>query len=276
MKRSLYLKMVFALSLIVAGGCDDNPTADKPTVTHMIVGNVILRPYVDFAGIINPIYGKGNEIDSVLFADSACEIAKSPTIVEGNNYTYSFTYYQPSDSTRFHSGDTAVVKIFKGGEVAAVHVKLITLPQDTVRIVSPPNHTVVAPSQDFTVRWARVPNADWYSVYRIYDTSSVFGAELTQVYDFAVDTAYSIAGTNHPVDGAYRIFIGAVTGPVPGHDGNVQTETITGSIYCWAIPGVREGWEIVIGTGPDVDRTPGAARDSFSMSEALRFRKAAD
>ena len=249
MRRFAFLSVLSALALIVSGGCDDSPTADKPAVTHFIMGDVILRPYVDFLGNIHPIFGKGNEVDSVLFADSAAVIARNPSFVEGNDYTYGFSYYEPADSLRFHSGDTATIKIFKGHETATVHLKLLALPLDTVRIALPANHSSVPVGQSIVLHWARVAHADWYSVYLVYDTSTLFGAELRQTYDHAIDTTYIIPGTSHPQNGNYRIFIGAVTGPIPGSDGNIQSETMTGSIYCWAIPGVREGWEITVGSG---------------------------
>lgn len=253
MKRARITITVLALAFVAISGCSDdngNPVVCRPQITHLVVGHAILRPYVDFSGNIHPIFGRENEIDSVVFGDARCTISKYSSFVEGNNYTYGFTYYNMADSMRFHSGDTVQITFFKGSEIASTSIKLLAIRQDTVSILSPPNSSILSLDEDVTLVWRRVGNADWYSVYYTYDTSRVFGAELRQVYDFTTDTTYTIPAETHTDDGAYRIFVGAVTGPVPGTDGNVQSESMTGSIYGWAVPGVREGWEIIIGSGP--------------------------
>lgn len=251
MRRLIALLLLLAASLLFLGGCsdDEEPLAPAPAPKYLIVGMVILRPYVDFMGTITPINGQANEIDSVLIGDSSATIAKTGSYVEGNNYAYNFAYFNPDDSLRFHSGDTATIRIVNGSEVATVRLKLVAMPDDSLKPIDQPPSSSVPRNTEVTFEWQSAANADWYSVYYIYDTSIVFGSELTIVYDYATDTTYTVPASILTANGELRMFIAPVTGPIPGLTGNVKSTTMTGSFYSWAIPGVREPWTVNIGAG---------------------------
>jgi len=183
------------LPLLLAGCSDDEKPlcpSPEPAPKYLIVGTVILRPYVDFTGSIHPINGQANEIDSILFADSACVIDKTGSFVEGNNYTYNFHYLNEFDFIRFHSGDTVTIRIVRGQETATVRLKLVAMPVDSILIVNPPESSSVPVNSDIAVDWRPIAHADWYSVSYLYDTSNVMGHPILNVYDFAADTSYVI------------------------------------------------------------------------------------
>jgi hypothetical protein len=253
MNRVMAIVLTSAVLLALIAGCGDDekplcPTPE-PTPKYLILGTVILRPYVDFMGSIHPINGQANEIDSILFGDSACVIDKTGSYVEGNNYTYNFHYLNESDFIRFHSGDTVVVRIVMGQETATVRLNLVANPVDSILIVNPPQYANMPLDSDIAVDWRPIQHADWYSVSYLYDTSNVMGHPFDYIYDFAADTSYVIPGDLLTTDGQVDIFVSGVTGPVPGQPGNVKSYSMTGSIYSWAVPGVRRGWRVIVGAG---------------------------
>ena len=252
MKRLLFFLMIAAVMLLIAAGCDDdNPVTVQSGAEFLIVGEVFLRPYVDFLGNIHPIYGQENEIDSILFDTIKCTIAKHPSFVDGNNYTYGFSYFNQADSTRFHSGDTVQIRFFRGYETAVASVRLLEVFKDTINFLTPAADDTIAVDEDLVVTWNKVENADWYSVRYVFDTSFIaWGADHWQIYDYAVDTSYTISGDEHPFDGRYRVYISANTGPVPGSGVNIDSETMTGTIYGSAQPGVAQPLTVVVGDGP--------------------------
>jgi hypothetical protein len=254
MKRVAWKTTALTFLLLMAAGCDDdndNPVIVDRGADYLIVGEVILRPYVDFLGNIHPIYGQENEIDSILFDTTKCTIAKHPSFVDGNNYTYGFSYFNPADSTRFHSGDTVRIKFFKGYETAVASVRLLEVLKDTIHIVSPGAADTTMVGEDLVITWNKVEGADWYSVYYVFDTSLVFGAVSRQVYDYAADTGYTISGEGHPTDGEYHVFITANTGPIPGSGVNISSKSMTGTIYGSSQPGVPQPLIVIVSYGLD-------------------------
>ena len=257
MKRLFGVLLIPLLCLLCLGGCDDdddNPVCDTDQVTDLIIGEVFLRPYIDFYGHIHPIFGQENDIDSITIGDSLCAIEKSPSWVEGNNYTYGFGYNNRADSTRFRSGDTITIQIFKGVEIATVLLKAVEINVDSTIFVSPAQSDTFDLAEDITITWQTSPNADWYSVYYWHDTSNAFEASTRHVTDYTTDTTYVLPGADHPMDSWYRVFVIANSGPVPGSPGNIYSQTITGSIYGCAGPGVRVGLNVVIGDGLPIPR----------------------
>lgn len=241
-----------ALALISVGlTCTGDPDpVSSPPVEYLVVGTVVLRPGIDLLGSIFPIYGQPNAISAVTVADSACRIENLPVYVEGNSYGYGFAYYNLADSLRLGSGDTATIRFVLPEETIATRLKLLTVADDTIRMIAPAAGSIVPKGSPVNLTWHDVPHADWYSVYYIYDTSYVFGADLRQMYTYTTDTTFTVPATEHPDDGEYRFFVGAVAGPTPGATGNVIGDRVTGSIYSWALPPVRSGLLVTIGSGP--------------------------
>lgn len=250
-----------ALALLLAGclilplllsGCDED--GEKPLLPlppdYLIIGMAVLQPGVYFSGNIYPIEGRANDIDTVLFGDSTCTVGKSGGWVEGNGFSYGFTYQNFADSARFHSGDTVdILFARRTSEKAPVSLKLVLYPQDSIQLIAPAQNSSVPLDSNVEIVWHKIDHADWYSVYYIYDTSSVFAVPTIQVYDYATDTSYIVPGSALPANGEFRIFVSAVTGPIPGSPGNVHSSSMTGAIYSWAEPPVRYGWHLRIGSG---------------------------
>ncbi len=250
MKRQHHFGIIVLTILLFSHliGCDDNnPTANDSTIKYLVIGSVVLWPSISFYGTITSIYGEINDIDSVLIADSACVIEQAPSSVEGNQYSYTFSYFKLADSLRFQSGDTAFVRIVRDDEVVVVPVKLLQSPQDTIVVISPSNMSSVQPNEDIPVVWHKIPNADWYGIYIIHDTSA-FSAPTRQAYRYSLDTTYTIPGNEHPMESEYHIYISATTGPAPNENGNINSETMTGAMYSTAYPSVRFGLEISVET----------------------------
>jgi hypothetical protein len=252
MRAALSLLLVGCLTMpFLLSGCDNGEPPLLPLPPeYLIIGMAVLQPGVYFSGNIYPINGQANDIDTVLFGDSMCTVGKSGGWVEGNGFSYGFTYQNFADSSRLHSGDTIdIFFVRETHERAFVGLKLVVYPQDSIQMVAPTQNSSVPLNTDLEIVWHKVDHADWYSVYYTYDTSSVFASPMTQVYDFATDTSYVVPGSQLPDNGDFRIFVSAVTGPIPGNGGNVQSSSMTGAIYSWAEPPIRYGWRLSIGTG---------------------------
>lgn len=249
----LFLAGLLLVSLVIISCDDDDPLIFNDGPEYLVLGEVLMRPYVEVLGNIHPIYGQECDIDSIKFGDSLCTIAKSPYYVDGGNYNYSFSYRNQADSQRFSSGDVAPLRFYRGSEITTAFVKLLKLPGDSTNIVSPDYNESFAISADVPLVWSKIASADWYSVTYIYDTSNAFDAGVTYHYEYTTDTTFTIPTADHPTNGEYYIYIHAITGPLPGATGNIDSESITGSFYGTNIPGVSYGLRVIIGSGiPDV------------------------
>ena len=251
MKKSVILSSLFlTVLMILFVACEDNP----PTIVQgdtkelFVIASVTMRPYIDCSGNITPLYGQNHEIDSILFADSLCEIQNYGSFIEGNRYNYHFRYSNKGDSLRFNSGDTTALKIFKGTEFVQTNIVLLAMPEDSIILISPPDS--VGLSDDVIISWNKIDNADWYNIkyYYNYDTALIFGSVIDDFVDGVTDTTYTISGP-HLYNGGYRIHISAVSGPVPGATGNIESESIVGAIYSHAVPGVSYGHYVKVGSG---------------------------
>lgn len=245
--------------LVVLGGlmilaacfisCDDETVVVGDGPDYFIIGDVLMRPYLELMGNIHPVHGQALDIDSIKFAGSDCEIIKSSYYIDGTNYNYGFVYRNLADSLRYGSGDIAPLHIYRGDEIVSAYIKLLKVPDDTVQIVSPAYDANFAVNSNITLVWDKVIHADWYSVTYIYDTSNVFDSDITYYYKSTTDTTFTIPSSDHPTDGVYYIFITSISGPVPGAAGNLESGSISGTVYSSAIPGVRMSHRLIIGSG---------------------------
>lgn len=232
--KQRFLPLIVILSLLVTG-CDDDdgPVTPAGTATSVVVGNVILRPYVDFLASIQPIYAQDNEVDSAFFADSQCYIGQVYTYVPGNGYNWGIVYENQSDSLRFESGDTAEIVLYVDNTPVAVTVPLLDWEDDVPVFIEPSQNDSIDVGEDLSLTWHKVDGADWYGLelYFYYDYEDFIPIYHTTYYS-TTDTTILFPGTAHEVDGYYGIRALAATGSVPGSDDhNVAGPTITGDIY---------------------------------------------
>lgn len=242
------LGLVLIIALFIS--CDDETVVVGNGPEYLIIGDVLMRPYLEILGNIHPVNGQSCDIDSIKFADSLCKIIKNVYYVDGTNYNYSFSYRNQADSLRYGSGDIAPLHIYRDNEIVSAYIKLLKVPDDTVNIVSPDYNENFAVNDPVPLIWNKVAHADWYSVTYIYDTSDVFGSEITYHYETTTDTTFTIPQTDHITNGQYIIYITSISGPVPGSTGNIDGADMVGTIYGSATPGVRMGLRVVIGSGP--------------------------
>lgn len=252
LRKTIFLFILILPVLISFSGCgDDNDIVNStPDKKYFIMGNAILRPYIDMLGSITSLDGDGIDIDSVMFGPKKCIISKSPSFVDGTFYRYNLTLNTQGDPVQYHSGDFATIKIYRGSEVATTSLKLIEIAEDSVVMLDPPNLSNVAVNSEFTISWGNVPNADWYSVKYYYDTSNTPGASIIQTFDFTTDTTFTIPASFNNKDGNFTFYVVSISGPIPGTAGNINSETMTGAFYSSAQPGVVTGWRIISGAGP--------------------------
>jgi hypothetical protein len=264
--------MIIGAVILLAVGCgnEDNTQgpADADEVTTLVIGNVILRPYVDFQMNMLQIYAQDHEIDSVLFGDSLCDMGQSVYYVWGNEYNYWAAYFNQADSLRFNSGDVVRVYLFNDDRVTSVDIKLLSNPEDSIRFTVPELDTVIDVGESFELVWRRIANADWYGmqIYYWYDSAGQMASRNGFVA--TTDTTYLFPGADHPSDGRYGLNMVAVSGPVPGTgDYNLQGQSIVGSLYSTS----RHTYgRIVVGAGPpplSADKIDG---DSITEGDVAR------
>ncbi len=140
MRKASLVIIAMMLALMAVGCSDDDapgPVAPNTGVTHLVVGEAIIRGYVSFSGMISTFYGQENEIDSILFGDSLCSIFKVPSGIEGTSYYYGFSYNNQND-TQYSSGDEVAINFFTETETVTTNLKLLTVPEDTIVFTFPP------------------------------------------------------------------------------------------------------------------------------------------
>lgn len=246
--KRILLTAILSFSLFLSFiGCEDDPPVayqETDTISTLITGVVVLRPYVDFISYITPIYGEGMDIDSMKFGDTLCNLFKNYTFVFGNNFQYQSVYFNQADSLNYSSGDNVNIKIFMANETINTHIKLLNFNDDVPLLDSSTLDTVVSIGQDINLVWHPVPNADWYGIFvhlKIDADSSKEYLASTTTPNFTLD------GNYHNLNSDYTVLISAVTGPVPNIDSpNVFGSKITGSLYSRTKP-VRH--EIRVGNG---------------------------
>ncbi len=238
MQYSYKIPVVFILLLfLVNSGCEDttesNPLESDNELGTLVVGRVTLRPYVDFSISIYEAYPDNPLISGVIFDDSLCNIGlSSHHSVYGSDFYSIATYFNPADSERFFSGDTANIEIFSESDTFTVPLKLLRHPDDSIVTISPLNNDSIDVSTDFEVTWHQMPNADWYGleVWFWYDS---LGHNVNDNYYMSTqDTSILIPGEWHNKVGRYAFWIIGVTGPVPGTgDANLAYDNIRGFLY---------------------------------------------
>ncbi len=263
------------LLLLVFVACSDedegNPIVTADPVRTLIIGNVVLRPHVDFSAMVHPIYGQENELDSAFFGDTLCDMDRGmPYNLHGTNYLYGIAYYNIADSQQFGSGDTVPISLYDHPYMVEARVKLLELAADSVDLIGPPDDTTVAIGEPIELAWHPVENADWYGLGIWYSGSPPESDLSEQTNLSTTDTVFTIDGSNQTVDGDYTIYVIAVSGPVPGVDGpNINGTTMTGTIYSRsAITVVR----VLVGSGQAklvADNTAAAAIDRDAKARTM-------
>ena len=112
--KFVYGLVVTLTILAFSAGCEDDETIvntiyDTDSTKVLAIGEVVLRPSVDFRLNFLQLYAQPNMIDSVLFADTLCPVEQSGYYANGNELNYRANYYNLADSLRWQSGDTAQV-----------------------------------------------------------------------------------------------------------------------------------------------------------------------
>jgi len=231
----LLLAIVLAL---LTTACEDDTTIINTVYDHdstkvLALGEVVLRPYVDFSVNLLQVYAEPNPVDSVKFADSLCTLADVGYYATANQINYRADYINMDDSLRLGSGDVASVEIFQGDSITTVEVPMLKSPDDSVVFDFSATDTVVSLGEPVIVSWEAVTGADWYGmfVYNWYD--SLGNLEVRSWYVRTTATTYTFPADDHPDDSRYSIRIVAVTGPIPdsGID-NVSGPGLVGTIYC--------------------------------------------
>lgn len=155
-KIFICLTLLFSAIMILSVSCDDNATAviQEDTKEFLVIAAVSMRPYMEIMGDIWSINGNEPDFDSILFADSTCPIYKSMAHIEGNYYHYGFSYSSKADSLQFESGDVTSFKMFRGNETASTDIVMLTMPEDSMQIISYPDSVNL--NEDITVVWNKV------------------------------------------------------------------------------------------------------------------------
>ncbi len=253
MKKSVIFVALLLLTAHFIFSCSDDDTnlglaGGEET---LVLGQVLLRPYVDFSLDIFPVYGQGNQIDSIHFADSTCEIYPSYYYnFYGTEYLYTGVYYNIRDSLRFQSGDTAPIKFFDNGQTSTAEVALLHWEDDTLKYLLPPAEYTASRGETVEIAWSRVPNADWYGLVWWYEfDSSGFSAYRDSIL-WTIDTTMVIDGSFLSDNGRLHIYGSSIAGPIPGTTPNVSGLKITGSIYSRSLLAVKF---ITVGSGVPSD-----------------------
>ena len=275
--------LALPLMLILMVGCGDDETTtitqyDTVTVTLTdtliepvpitVKGRVILAPTGIFkirdpfatgttddptgfaaADLSIDMYGTGPvqpEVDSVLLDDSLCEITHNYYWTYGDPWDYA-RYWDPTESMRYGSGDTATVEFYAHDMVATARVKLLDLIEDAVVMYEDEIPDTVATGEDITVVWASVPNADWYGVQVQYRHSGTGVTLWHYMYTYSEDTTYTFPGSETQYDGYATVRIASSTGPLRDDaEGNVVGDVVAGTIYSYTDP---TAITVYVGTG---------------------------
>lgn len=216
-------------------GCGDDdstsPVQPEEPVESLVIGQVVLRPHVDFAASVFQIYNEETDIDSVMFADSLCDFGPYAMFsIHGTDYLYHAVYYNLNDVSRFSSGDSANIDFYEGSRRTTARVKLLDRQEDSVRVGQISEEPYLPVGETFEIPWNLVPNADWYALYIEYWTDDPELEWYTETW--TTDTTFVIEGSGHNIEGRYYIRLLAVAGPIPGEEGpNLNGPSITGTIY---------------------------------------------
>jgi len=218
-------------------GCDDNDDVVAPEESPiLVIGDVFLRPYLDFSCSFHTVDGNAPDVNHVIFADSLCEIIKAYYFVYGNNYSYHAVYFNTADSNRYISGDTALVTFYEGPvddmTITNVAVKLLDIDNDKPVFLIPEGDTTIDRGDSLNIVWQKVENADWYGVSIYYSWDSLMYHLSYVNFDATADTFYTINTDTLANDISINFHIMAVTGPLPGSNTvNVNGKRLYGSLY---------------------------------------------
>lgn len=247
------LLVALPLMLIVAIGCGDDETTtitqyDTVTVTDTLIEPVpilangyALLVATEPSEEVHPVFLVnlyGTEpiqpiVDSVIVADSACEVNITAYGTYGDPYALA-SYRNIGDTLRFVSGDTIDFSFYAYDMVSTGQVTLLDNVADTAVLVDAVIPDTVDIDSSFTVVWNDVPNADWYGMQIQYRHGGTGEVVTHTSYEYTYDTTYTIPGAETQYDGYVRIYVVASTGPV--HDaaaGNIIGDAVAGTIYSY-------------------------------------------
>lgn len=234
MKSKILILLSVAILIL---GCEDDSELTSPpfvinTVRTVVIAKASLNPGLTFYAFMQPVYGQELEIDSVRFGDSLCTINKLSSFVEGNNYSYRAIYENEADSNRFNSGDSIEVNFYQSGEIFTRSLTLLDSENDMPILIPAESDTLVEKSEDVTITWNKIENADWYGIRYYHYSGTYFHAPYYIEYISTTDTFLTIPGNNHNYDSFYSVAIQAVTGPVPDVDEpDLNSFFISGALY---------------------------------------------
>jgi hypothetical protein len=236
--KIVYGLVVMMVLMVFIAACEDDETIyntyyDTDSTKVLAIGEVVLRPSVDFRLNFLQLYAQPNTIDSVVFADTLVPVEQSSYYANGNELNYRANYYNVADSLRLQSGGIALVEIYYDDTITSVEVPLLMSPDDSVVFDFATTDTVVSLGEPVTLVWDEISGADWYGmmVYNYYDS---LGLTYSRSWYLSTeDTTYTFPSSDHPDDSRYELRIIAVTGPVPdqGVD-NLSGPGLVGTIYC--------------------------------------------
>jgi hypothetical protein len=254
--RKYTIFVALLATAIFVSGCsdDDNAAGLAGGEETLVIGQVLVRPYIDFSIDIFPVYGQGNQIDSIRFGDSTCEIYPSYYYnFFGTEYLYTATYYKRSDSLRYHSGSEVPITFFDNAQRSVVDVRLLHFEDDTLKYLLPPEEYAANRGETVEFVWSRVPNADWYGLLWWYEFDSSETYAYRDSIIWTTDTSIVVDGSILTHNGRIQVWGSSMAGPIPGSTPNVSGLKITGSIYSRSLLTAKH---VTVGSGLPSTTTP--------------------
>jgi len=259
------------LMALAAGCSDDENCTCSPPITYGTIGagyTNIGESQLRFSCYFWNNVATLPTVDSVMIDGYLCELT---TYYEGEMGMTVEAWLEQEMPRRAPAAQSDIdIAVYTPDGVAEATVTALDYDLDTLAIITPstiaPNDSV-AVGDPVTVTWHRVAEADWYYLY-YYLRHDSSGTVVYNDYTYAItgsDTTYSIPGAGTFDDGHLYLAVEAVTGPRPGHTGNLIGPNLQGHI----MSAVYRGFvRVIVGDGIP-DSAPGEPVPELSARDRL-------